>query len=368
MNGGGVRPALFLLIATLTATGCGTTESSPTAPARQVPVEITVSARQDIDITVDAVGTLRADRAVEIRPKRAGHIQALPLVEGATVAAGDVLARLDDTDLRAQVDVGLASVRDAEVREASARRQLARMQPLLSGGIVAQEQYDDVHAELERASANLEVAKATLALARARLAETVIVAPFDGVVGQRRVDVGAYVREGDTLATLVDLDPLEIEFTVSDRFLAQLRRDRAVSVGVTSHPDERFVGTVVFVAPEVDEVNRTVTVKARLPNPAGELRPGQFASVTLTLDRHVDAVVIPEEALLSDGQRSLVFVVEDDVARARQVTTGARELGRVEITDGLAAGQRIVQTGHEKLDPGADNPVREVEAEAEAGA
>jgi membrane fusion protein (multidrug efflux system) len=149
---------------------------------------------------------------------------------------------------------------------------------------------------------------------------------------------------------------------VPDRHLALLEIERPVSIGVASHPDRRFVGRVVFVAPEVDEVNRTVTVKADLPNPDGMLRPGQFVTVTLTLERRQDALLVPEEALLSDGRRPLVFVVADDVATARPVRTGARVPGRVQIIEGLEAGDRVVSAGHEKLDPGAENAVREAVA------
>jgi membrane fusion protein (multidrug efflux system) len=112
----------------------------------------------------------------------------------------------------------------------------------------------------------------------------------------------------------------------------------------------------------VDEVKRTVTVKAALPNRDGMLRPGQFATVTLTLERRRDALLVPEEALLSDGRRALVFVVADDVATARPVSTGTRVPGRVQITEGLEAGDRVVSAGHEKLDPGAENAVREAAA------
>jgi membrane fusion protein (multidrug efflux system) len=346
----------------LTAVACGTTESAPPAAVQRIPVETTPVVREDIDVTIEAVGTLRADRAIEVRPKRAGHVRELPLVEGASVEAGSVLANLDDTDLRAQVAVAEATLRDAQVRARNARRQYDRADTLLGEGIVAQQQHDDLRAELDRAVASVAVAEAALALARAQLAETVVRAPFDGIIGQRRVDVGAYVGEGDTLVTLVDLDPLEIEFAVPDRHLAMLEVERPVSIGVASHPDRRFVGRVVFVAPEVDEVNRTVTVKADLPNPDGMLRPGQFVTVTLTLERRQDALLVPEEALLSDGRRPLVFVVAGDVATARPVRTGARVPGRVQIVEGLEAGDRVVSAGHEKLDPGAENAVREAAA------
>jgi membrane fusion protein (multidrug efflux system) len=203
---------------------------------------------------------------------------------------------------------------------------------------------------LDRAQAGLALASANLDLAEARLSQTVVTAPFAGLVGQRRVDLGAYVQDGDTIVTLVDVDPLEIEFAVPERHVGRLAPGADITLQVTSHPGTTLTGEVTFIAPEVDPVNRTATVKARLPNPNRVLRPGQFASVELPLERRPRAVVVPEEAIVSDGEQALVYVVQDGVATARPVETGLRIPGHVEIRTGLTAGEHIVRTGHEKLD------------------
>jgi RND family efflux transporter MFP subunit len=360
LNARPVRPPpciALLLVAGLA--GCGTTDSAsaPVAGERPVPVETVVAAVDDVEVVVETVGNLRAERAVDLGPKRAGHVTALPLVEGQPAAAGDVLVRLDDGELMAEVDVARAAVREAEAKATNAQRQLERTQALLAEGIVARQQYDDLRAESERAQAAVALARASLASAEARLDETVIRAPFAGIVGQRRVDLGAYVHEGDPLVSLVDLDPLELVFEVPERYLIQLRRDARVEVRVASHRDRTFAGTVTFVAPQVDETNRTVTVKAALPNGEGALRPGQFASARLVLERRTGAVVVPEEAVITRDQQRFVFVVRDGVATAREVTTGERLPGRVEIPSGLAAGDTIVRIGQDQLSTEKPTPV-----------
>jgi membrane fusion protein (multidrug efflux system) len=338
-------PALLVLAS------CGTPDSAstPARDERPVPVETTVAAADDVEVVVAAVGTLRAERAVDVGPKRAGHVTALPLVEGAPAAAGDVLARLDDQELRAEVDVARAALREAEAKAVNARRQLGRTETLLADGIVARQQYDDLRAESERAAAAVALARASLASAEARLDETVIRAPFAGIVGQRRIDAGAFVHEGDPLVSLVDLDPLELVFEVPERYLARLRREAPVEVRVTSHDERAFHGTVTFVAPQVDETNRTVTVKATVPNGDRALRPGQFAQVRLRLERRTGAVVVPEEVVVARGARRFVFVVRDGIATAREVTTGERLPGKVEIASGLSAGETLVRLGQDQL-------------------
>lgn len=322
-----------------------------------VMVETAAVATEDVDVSIDAVGTLQADQMVDLKPKRSGHIRELRFQEGQPVAEGDILVVMQDDDYRARLDQARASVTDAEVRERSARRQFDRTQELLKKGVASQQQYDDNKADLDRASAAIGVARANVALAEADLAYTVIKAPFAGTIGRRRADLGAFVREGESIATLVDLDPLELVFAVPERYLGQLHLDQSVETRVASYDQQVFRGTVTFVDPQVDPVNRTVTVKAVVDNLDGKLKPGQFATTRLRLDRHAGQTVVPEEAIVPSGERSFVFVVADNQATPREVRTGVRVRGRVEIIDGLKSGEIVVLAGQEKLRLEGSQPV-----------
>jgi membrane fusion protein (multidrug efflux system) len=244
-----------------------------------------------------------------------------------------------------------------EVRTANANRQWDRTRQLKEQGIAALQQYDDLKAELDRSTAALDVARANVAFAEAELAGTVITAPFDGVVGRKLVDIGAFVAEGDALATLVDADPVEIVFSVPERHGPEMRIGQDVAVSVSSHAGRAFPGQVTFIDPQVDPVNRTLVVKAVLANPDLALRPGQFSTVSLTLSHHANAVVVPEEALVPSGDQTYVYVVESGRAQARAVTLGVRLRGRAEVTDGLGPGAVIVRVGHEKLRLDLASPV-----------
>jgi len=342
-------PAVALVVS-LAAVGCRSSGDASTKPAEPgVPVEISTVAVEDVDVTVQAVGTLEAEQAVRVQPKRAGRVAELGTAEGSWVAVGTMLARLDDRDLRARLDQARANAIELEVRATNASRQFERTRQLKEQGIAAVQQFDDLKAELDRSAAALDVARANVAFAEAELAEMIIGAPFDGVVGRHLVDVGAFVREGDTLTTIVDADPVEIVFAVPERHAPELRSGQEVAVTVASHTARAFPGTVSFIDPAVDPVNRTVVVKAILPNRDLALRPGQFATVALTLAHHADALVVPEEALVPSGDKVYLYVVEDGRAQARPVTLGVRLPGRAEVVDGLAPRARVVRVGHEKL-------------------
>ncbi len=358
-----MRPEIAAVIVALLAAACRSAGDASTKPAeRAVPVEITAVATEDVDVVVHAVGTLEAEQSVRIQPKRSGRVVELAVAEGSSVAAGTVLVRLDDRDYRARLDQARASLTEIQVRAANASRQYDRTRQLKEQGIAAVQQYDDLKAELDRSAAALDVARANVAFAEAELAETVIGAPFDGVIGRRFVDTGAFVKEGDTLTTIVDADPVEIAFAVPERHAPELRAGQEVAVTVVSHATRAFPGIVSFIDPEVDPVNRTVLVKAILPNKDLALRPGQFATVALTLAHHANAVVIPEEAIVPSGDKVYVYVVEDGRAQARPVTIGVRLPGRTEVIDGLAPDARVVRVGQEKLRLDAPSAVTDTAA------
>lgn len=350
---------MVALTVLLTSVGCGDgANSSPERERIPVAVETAVVAAENVDVLIEAVGTLEADQRIEVKARRSGRIQELPVAEGEAVEAGTVLIRLDDRDLAARVDQAHAALAEAEVRAASAKRSFGRSGALRKKGIASEQDHDDVESEFERAAAAVEVARANLAFSEAELAETVVLAPFAGVFGRLRVDPGAYVREGESLGLLIDADPLELVFALPERYVTRLRVGLPVTARVSSLPDRPFPGDITFVAPAVDAENRTVTVEAEIPNPEGLLRPGQFSTVQVRLERHENAAVVPEEAVVPTAKRMMIFVVEDGKASARTVHTGVRLPGRVEVLSGIAPGETIVVTGHEKLREGEASAVR----------
>lgn len=310
-----------------------------------VSVEVRQVERRAMPEEVSAVGTLVSNQTVMLRPEVAGRIAAIHFREGAPVRRGAVLVELD------------AAIQEAELQQARANLTLAeanarRAADLHARRFVSQSALDD-------AASKLEVARAALALAEARRERMRIRAPFDGVLGIRRVAVGDYVKEGADLVNLEDIARLKVDFRLPELLLERLSVGQSLSMHSDALPGELFAARIEAIDPRIDEQGRAVLLRAALANPGGRLRPGLFARVRLTLAERPERLVVPEEALLPGaGDSWSVFRLEEGRARRVAVSPGARRDAWVEIVTGLADGDRVVVAGHHKLRDGA--PVKPV--------
>ncbi len=304
------------------------------------PVETATVALRPVADRFATVGTLEADQRVDVTAEIDGVVRALPFPEGGRVAAGALLARLDDVQLAAEAQ-------RAEALRDQSRATFERVRAVVDQGAGAPQDLDD-------ATAALKVAEANLDLAQARLAKTRITAPFAGTVGSRRVSPGAFVRAGAPLTELTKLDRLRLTFSAPERLLGKLQVGAAVKVQTTARPDLVLDGTVAVVEPQLDEQTRAARVLAHVDNADGLLRPGMSATVTLVLEERAEALTVPAPALFVSGGQTFAYVIKPDstVARAA-VQTGTRLADVVEVTGGLAEGQLVVNAGHQKLYDGA---------------
>jgi membrane fusion protein (multidrug efflux system) len=215
----------------------------------------------------------------------------------------------------------------------------------------------------DEAFAQMRVDQAELELARARLDKSTISAPFDGVVGLRKVSVGDFVDAGDEVVNVEQIDPLKADFRVAESYLGAVRPGQRIELGVDAFPGQAFTGEVYAIDPLIDEAGRSILLRAKLPNPDHVLRPGLFARVTLVLNEREGAIQVPEQALVPQGQDQFVFKVEDGKAAFTKVTTGIRREGMVEIIEGLAPDDEVVTAGQLKIRDGAEvQPVPQAEA------
>ncbi|MEX2381116.1 MAG: efflux RND transporter periplasmic adaptor subunit [Opitutales bacterium] len=318
-----------------------------------VPVEVSEVGVMTLHETVRGIGTLRAPAEVVVSPESGGRVRTIHFEEGGFVETGEILVELEDEKLRSQIAAREAAVRSAEVRLANARRTFERQEELAQHGVVPEDELDRARAELDSAAADLERFEAELGLAQEQLNDMTIRAPFSGAISERLVNKGAYVAPGDSLARLYQTDPLEIAFSVPERFLGQVARGQEVRVTIAAYPDESFIGILNFVSPSIDESTRTLAIKAAIPNQDGRLSPGAFATAVVTVGERENAPVVPEESLVGTRTGYIIFVIEDGIARLREVRTGLRRDGLVEITEGLQPGERVVRSGHMRLDAGS---------------
>jgi membrane fusion protein (multidrug efflux system) len=183
--------------------------------------------------------------------------------------------------------------------------------------------------------------------------DTRILAPFSGVIGARMISPGQVIAPQQMLTMIADLDPVKVELNVPERFMSRVANGQKIELTVAAFPAEKFVGEVYFIAPQLDPVNRTGLVKAKVANSDLRLKPGMFASLDLTLKVNDEAVVIPEAALMPQGDHIMVYVVDEQMtAQLRPVKPGLRQAGRVEIVEGIKEGETVVIEGWQKARPG----------------
>jgi len=290
-------------------------------------------------LEASAIGTLRADEAVTIRPEIAGRIDRILFSEGVQVEKGALLASLDSSELRAVLASSTAQVKLDKQR-------LDRAEDLFKKRFGSEQALDEARVSHARSLAKQREDEA-------RLAKTQIRAPFPGVAGLRQVSEGAYVAAGTDIARLEKIDQLKLDFRVPESTLSQLKSGLKLRIAVDAHPDENFAGALYALEPAVDEQTRTVLARARVANVDLKLRPGMFARVQLQLGVRENAVWIPEEAIVPRGQESYVFRVAAGKAELVRVQTGQRKVGEVEIRKGVAAGELVVTEGVQRLSHGA---------------
>lgn len=282
-------------------------------------------------LSAEALGNARANEAIEVRTEITAALKAIYFTEGQRVEKGTILAELENAQQLAE----LAAARAALVESTS---QLKRSEELFKTKVVAASQ-------LEQLKAEQEADQAAVHAAQSKLDKTIIRAPFTGRLGLRRVSVGSILNTNTVITTLDDTSVIKLDFDVPEVFLANLEPGMQISAHSAAWPGVEFEGEVAFIDTRVDPVTRTVIVRALLPNEEERLRPGMFLTVSL-LKQDAQALTIPEEAVVPEGSRQYVFVVgEGGLAQLREIQTGRRRPGEVEIVSGLSAGELVITEG-----------------------
>jgi membrane fusion protein (multidrug efflux system) len=313
-------------------------------PRGGMPVSVVTQAvtLQPIARELQALGTARANESVEITAKSSNIVSAVRFRDGEPVARGAVLVELDSAQARADLAAAEAALTESE-------SQFRRANELLPTQALSKSQFDQISATRAANAARVDAA-------RARLDDTVIRAPFAGRIGLRRVSVGSLISPGTVITTLDDTSIIKVDFPIPENHLTALRPGLPVTVTTTVYPGRSFGGRVASLDSRVDATSRSILVRAELPNGDAALKPGMFLNVELRRDERL-AVVVPEEAIVPEQNRQFVFVVANGIAEKREVRSGLRRPGSVEITAGLRAGERIVVEGTVKLREGG--PVRD---------
>ena len=325
-------------------------------PKPPIDVAVVTANEQPWQSQLPAIGTLKALQGVDLSLEIAGTVKALQFESGQKVTAGQLLLQLDS-------DVEKALLGTAEAELGLAKIEHGRGSQLVGSQAISKGDFD-------RLAAQLKKAYASVAQLNAALAKKSILAPFSGTIGIRQVDVGDYLASGTMIATLQNLSSLYVDFYVPEQAVPKLAVGQIAQVTVAAYPAQTFEAKISAINPKVDDATRNILVRATLPNPGGELLPGMFASLQVLLPGANTRVVVPESAISYTLYGNSVYVVvpkktaggepEKDAkgepqwtVERRFVETGEHRNGRVVVSKGLNAGERVVSAGQLKLDTGA---------------
>ncbi|MEW5864904.1 MAG: efflux RND transporter periplasmic adaptor subunit [Pseudomonadota bacterium] len=335
--------------------------SRPAAPHASAPPVLEFAAEDlytvepvALERTLAITGTLTPLVEATLKAKVAGELEAVPVREGEAVARGQVVARIDRTELLARVAAREADVEAARAQLLWAAKNHATQKALLEKGFISQIAFDNVRSNYDVAAARLRAAEAELALARKSLGDATLVAPFAGVIAERHAKPGERVAVDARVLTLVDLSRMELEASVPATAIAEVRVGQPVRFRVDGFGEREFNGRIERINPATAPGSRSISVYAAVDNPDASLRKGMFAQGVLTLGRAERALVVPASAVREEAGTAYVYAIADGEVRRRKVKAAPPDAaGRVQVLEGLQAGERIVRNNLGALREGA---------------
>ncbi|MFN8005983.1 MAG: efflux RND transporter periplasmic adaptor subunit [Terriglobia bacterium] len=375
-------PLLFILVI-LSAAACSRSKpaesTSANTPSDPIEVKTGKVVERNVARYVEVVGSLKADEEVVVSSEVKGIIEELPVDLGSPVKRGQIIARISQKEYQWRVDQSYAALQQVkarlglrgdevqakaeqnpEVRQVKASLDEAKLRfdranTLIKNGDIAQEQYDVAEMGFRSAEARYQAALdnfqnqvalvdqrvAELQLARKQLNDATILSPLDGIVSQRHVTRGEYIKAETQLVTIVKSNPLRLQAVIPEVAVSSIQLNLPVSLKVDAYPDRSFNGLIRRISPALDEKARTLTVEAVVENNSGELKPGLFAKVRLLVDKQSPAVMVPSSSLTTFAGLTKLFVIQDSRAVERIVKTGLQDGDYIEILEGAKVGERI---------------------------
>lgn len=311
-----------------------------------VPVVTAVVNREPFTETLEALGTAKANESVVITPTVEERLVGVFFDDGDSVRKGQVLVKLDDSEAQFLLAEARAALREQQ-------KQFDRAKRLATTNATSRSLLDEEQGLLE-------IAEARVAHMEARLQDYTIRAPFSGILGIRRISAGAVVDSDTTITTLDDTSIIKLDFTVPEVYLGVLKNRMTVAAHSPAYPDIDFSGTVTAIDSRVDPQTRTVTIRAQIPNPQSLLKPGMLLTVDLVKDRSQSLIIPEEAAILEKDKKYALKVTADNRVEKKEIVTGRRSPGKVEVLSGLGEGDQVIIQGITRVRPGSTVNVVEV--------
>ncbi len=334
--GGLVIVLLLLIIPKIDFTSSESDKNNLNPNTRKVPVDGLIIKTKPLQNKIFSNGTLISNEEVELRSETSGKVTQILFIEGKQVKEGDLLLKINDSELQ-------ATLKKNRSRETLARDREFRYKQLLEKNLTSQQEYDVQLNELNSVLADIE-------FVQAQIEKTEIRAPFDGVIGLRSVSVGSYISPQTPIAKLQSINPIKVDFAVPQKYFGLIKEGKTVYVKLTS-TGKIYNGKIYAVEPKIDLNTRTVQARALVPNDRGELTPGAYVEIDIVLEELRDAIMIPSETLIPDLDGEKVFLYQNGKAVPKIVVAGLRTESEVQITSGLSVGDTIISSGIIQLQP-----------------
>ncbi|MDB4921480.1 efflux RND transporter periplasmic adaptor subunit [Mucilaginibacter sp.] len=306
--------------------------ASKGAKRKTGPVAVNIMIVKDtaVDNTIDVTGTIDANEKVNLISETAGNITGIFFNEGSYVKKGQLLVKVYNQDI-------IASLKQNDYQVALAKQNEYRNGILLQKEAISQQEYDTSLTSLNTLKAQSDVLKA-------QIAKTEIRAPFSGTIGLRNISPGGYLSPSTSIASLVNIDPAKVTFSVPERYLPLIKQGTKINFAIESSRNN-FSAAVYAIEPAIDLSSRTITVRAKAANPGNLLKAGAFAKINLTLDQIPKTIMVPTQCVIPDLKDSKVFIYHNGIAESKTVKTDLRTDTRIEITSGLKAGDSLIVSG-----------------------
>jgi membrane fusion protein (multidrug efflux system) len=279
---------------------------------------------------INSTGTLRPDEEVDLSFETSGKIVGINFTEGTRVKKGDLLAKINDKPLQAQLEKLQVQLKMTEAKE-------FRQRSLLDKDAISQESYDQIQTDVQSIQADINLIKA-------RISETELRAPFDGIIGLRYLSEGSYATSSTKIAKLIKISPIKIEFSIPEKYASEIKIGYPITFSIDG-TNQIFNASVYAVDPKINIETRTIVLRALYPNKYEELRSGRYAGITLKLSQIDSAIAIPTEALIPEMEGEKVFIYKKGRAQSVKVSTGLRTEAKIQITDGLKFGDTLITSG-----------------------
>jgi membrane fusion protein (multidrug efflux system) len=336
---------IILLLAASPKLSLFSTNAAPATPGARadmrLPVSVHILVPERVEDKIRSTGSVIANEEVELRSEIAGKISRIAFREGSSVQRGELLVKIDDSELQAQL-LKLQS-QEKLAREVENRRRL-----MFDSKLISSEEY-------ERAVNELNSTLADIVLTKARIGKTGIRAPFDGIVGIRYVSEGSFVSSATRIASLQNISSVKIDFSVPERFVNDVRKGQEIQFRLTGM-EGSYTGEIFAIEPKIDPTTRTVLLRAQSSNKDGKIIPGAFAEIELILRQLESALMVPTEAMIPELGGQSVYLLKNGQAQPQRVETGLRTNRTIQLTSGVQAGDTVITSGILQIRPGL--PVR----------